>query len=51
MQCQYWKNVISSREEEMNRLIAESYYQFSDFENAEIYFKNYMSLVEDVTDG
>ena len=40
------ENVIQSRKEEINRLIAESYYQLAEYENAEIYFENYLSLIE-----
>ena len=32
------ENVVPSRESEMNRLIAESYYQLGDYYNAEISF-------------
>ena len=39
-------NVISSRESEVNRLISESYFKLLDYENAEIYFRNYLDLSE-----
>ncbi|MGY8989295.1 MAG: tetratricopeptide repeat protein, partial [Flavobacteriales bacterium] len=39
-------NVISSREEEVNRLISESYFNLSDYENAEIYFRKYLEISE-----
>ena len=42
------ESVISTREVEMNRIIAESYYQLSDYKNSEIYFKNYIELSEDI---
>ena len=42
------ESVISSREVEMNRIIAESYYQLSDYENSEIYFKKYIGFDEDI---
>ena len=44
------ENVVPSRESEMNRLIAESYYQLGDYYNAEIYFGNYLNLTESISD-
>ena len=37
-------NVISSREAEVNRLVSESYFNLSDYENAEIYFRKYIEV-------
>lgn len=42
------EHVIPSREKEIHRFLAESYYQLSDFQNAEIYFKSYISLSENI---
>jgi len=42
------EGVIDSREVEMNRIVAEAYYQLSDFYNAEIYFNKYMELSKDI---
>ena len=42
------ESVISSREVEMNRIIAESFYQLADYENSEIYFKKYIGFDEDI---
>ena len=39
-------NIISSREEEVNRLLSESYFNLSDYENSEIYFKKYLEISE-----
>ena len=39
-------NVISSREEEVNRLVSESYFNLSDYKNAEIYFRKYLEISE-----
>ena len=39
-------NVIDSREEEVNRLLSESYFNLLDYKNAEIYFSKYLEISE-----
>lgn len=43
------ENVISSRKSEINRLLAEAYYQTSDFENAAYHFEIFLSEEKDVS--
>ena len=43
------ENVISSRKSEINRLLAEAYYQTSDFVNAAYHFEVFLSEEKDVS--
>ena len=45
----YLDKVIPSRIDELNRFIAESYYQLSDFINAEVYLKRYLKSSDEIS--